>query len=155
MIWSGDLVSDQGNEYGVIPGVDTLKYNIGGAIASSEYDGAGRTDSTAWGVFDWEQWALGGAQQKNNSLSTLTAYQGAEPGYSDAFFLGAGVLTSKDLDNTEGLLNTLISNKVRDGDLDQAKLQSITGQLQNNTEAMTALIKAFSDLNAALVQALR
>lgn len=60
-----------------------------------------------------------------------------------------------DFTSITALLNTLISNKVRDGDLDQAKLQSITGQLQNNTEAMTALIKAFSDLNASLVQALR
>jgi hypothetical protein len=52
------------------------------------------------------------------------------------------------------LLNTLISNKVRDGDLDQAKLQTLTAQLQNNTEAMTALIKAFTDMNAQLARAL-
>jgi hypothetical protein len=58
-------------------------------------------------------------------------------------------------DSITALLNTLISNKVRDGDLDQAKLQTLTAQLQNNTEAMTAMLKVFSDLNATLAQALR
>jgi hypothetical protein len=53
------------------------------------------------------------------------------------------------------LFNTLISNKVRDNDLDQGKLQSITSQIQVNTEAMTALIKAFSELNSALAQAIK
>jgi hypothetical protein len=62
---------------------------------------------------------------------------------------------SSDWNEVEALLNTLISNKVRDGDLDQAKLQTLTAQLQNNTEAMTAMLKVFSDMNAALVQALR
>jgi hypothetical protein len=60
-----------------------------------------------------------------------------------------------DLTDVTNLLNTLISNKVRDNDLDQGKLQSITSQLQVNTEAMTALIKAFSELNSALAQALK
>ena len=60
-----------------------------------------------------------------------------------------------DFDSITALLNTLISNKVRDGDLDQAKLQSLTAQLQTNTEAMTALIKAFSDMSSQLAQVLR
>jgi hypothetical protein len=60
-----------------------------------------------------------------------------------------------DLSDITNLLNTLISNKVRDNDLDQGKLQSITSQLQVNTEAMTALIKAFNELNSALAQALK
>jgi len=49
----------------------------------------------------------------------------------------------------------VISNNVRDGDLDQEKLQTLTAQLQNNTEAMTALIKVFADLRSSLAQALR
>ncbi|MEK9822043.1 MAG: hypothetical protein VW840_07720 [Gammaproteobacteria bacterium] len=53
------------------------------------------------------------------------------------------------------VLNTVISNNVRDGDLDQEKLQTLTAQLQNNTEAMTALIKVFADLRSSLAQALR
>jgi hypothetical protein len=61
---------------------------------------------------------------------------------------------SPEFDKLTALLNTLISNKVRDGDLDQSKLQTLTAQLQNNTEAMTALIKAFADLNLQLVRAL-
>ncbi|NBW47532.1 MAG: hypothetical protein EBR46_05270, partial [Betaproteobacteria bacterium] len=54
-----------------------------------------------------------------------------------------------------GLLNTLISNKIRDGDLAQSKLQSITGQLQNNIEAISALIKSFNEVTKSMVQALR
>jgi hypothetical protein len=61
----------------------------------------------------------------------------------------------EDVADLTNLLNTLISNKVRDNDLDQGKLQSITSQIQINTEAMTALIKAFSELNSALAQALK
>jgi hypothetical protein len=52
------------------------------------------------------------------------------------------------------LLNTLISNKIRDGDLDQAKLQALTGQLQNNVELMSALLKAFNELTTNLARAL-
>ncbi len=52
------------------------------------------------------------------------------------------------------LLNTLISNKIRDGDLDQAKLQALTGQLQNNIELMSALLKAFNELTTNLARAL-
>jgi len=62
--------------------------------------------------------------------------------------------SAADFTSITALLNTLISNKVRDGDLDQAKLQTLTAQLQNNTEAMTALIKAFTDMNAQLARAL-
>jgi urease accessory protein UreF len=77
--------------------------------------------------------------------------------YSDSQF-GLNLTPATAVDSTarteiKNLLNTLISNKVRDGDLDQSKLQSITAQLQNNIEAMTALIKAFSELNSALAQA--
>ena len=64
-------------------------------------------------------------------------------------------ITSDDFNAITALLNTLISNKVRDGDLDQAKLQSLMAQLQTNTEAMTALIKAFSDMSSQLAQVLR
>ena len=53
------------------------------------------------------------------------------------------------------LLNTLISNKIRDGDMAQSKLQSITGQLQNNIEAISALIKSFNEATRSMVQALR
>jgi hypothetical protein len=64
------------------------------------------------------------------------------------------IIDAADFTTITALLNTLISNKVRDGDLDQAKLQTLTAQLQNNTEAMTALIKAFTDMNAQLARAL-
>jgi len=68
--------------------------------------------------------------------------------------LDRNVIDAADFIAITALLNTLISNKVRDGDLDQAKLQTLTAQLQNNTEAMTALIKAFTDMNAQLARAL-
>ena len=68
--------------------------------------------------------------------------------------LDRNVIDAADFTAITALLNTLISNKVRDGDLDQAKLQTLTAQLQNNTEAMTALIKAFTDMNAQLARAL-
>jgi len=68
--------------------------------------------------------------------------------------LDRNVIDAADFTAITSLLNTLISNKVRDGDLDQAKLQTLTAQLQNNTEAMTALIKAFTDMNAQLARAL-
>jgi len=68
--------------------------------------------------------------------------------------LNRNVIDAADFTAITALLNTLISNKVRDGDLDQAKLQTLTAQLQNNTEAMTALIKAFTDMNAQLARAL-
>ena len=58
-------------------------------------------------------------------------------------------------ESMSAVLNTVISNNVRDGDLDQEKLQTLTAQLQNNTEAMTALIKVFADLRSSLAQALR
>ena len=66
----------------------------------------------------------------------------------------SNTVSAADFTSITPLLNTLISNKVRDGDLDQAKLQTLTAQLQNNTEAMTALIKAFTDMNAQLARAL-
>jgi len=68
--------------------------------------------------------------------------------------LSRPLIDDADFTSITALLNTLISNKVRDGDLDQAKLQTLTAQLQNNTEAMTALIKAFTDMNAQLARAL-
>jgi hypothetical protein len=58
-------------------------------------------------------------------------------------------------ESMSAVLNTVISNNLRDGDLDQEKLQTLTAQLQNNIEAMTALIKVFADLRSSLAQALR
>lgn len=74
---------------------------------------------------------------------------------SDDALKAIGTATTSEFDKLTALLNTLISNKVRDGELDQAKLQTLTAQIQNNTEAMTAMIKLFNDLNAQLAQALR
>jgi urease accessory protein UreF len=83
---------------------------------------------------------------------------GAATGFADADFtqITANFIKVSDkYTELKNLLNTLISNKVRDGDLDQSKLQSITSQLQNNIEAMTALIKAFTELSTTLAQALK
>jgi len=52
-------------------------------------------------------------------------------------------------------LNTLISNKIRDGDLAQSKLQALTAQLQNNVEAIASLNKAFNENTKNIAQALR
>ena len=87
---------------------------------------------------------------------TGQAFKDAGAGYSDAAFFDAVVpLNESGYSKITALLNTLISNKVRDGELDQAKLQTLTAQLQNNTEAMTAMIKVFSTLYNALAQSLR
>lgn len=51
-------------------------------------------------------------------------------------------------------LNTLISNKLGDGDVAQSKLQSITSELQNNVEAMSAMIKLFIESSKAIAQSL-
>jgi hypothetical protein len=91
--------------------------------------------------------ALALEQGSDDILAKLTSGQ-----YTDA---DSATYTSTDFTAITNLLNTLISNKIRDGELDQGKLQAITAQLQNNTEAMTALIKAFNDLNAGLLQGLR
>jgi hypothetical protein len=61
---------------------------------------------------------------------------------------------STERSSLSALLNTLISNKIRDGDLDQAKLQALTGQLQNNIELMSALLKAFNELTTNLARSL-
>ena len=92
------------------------------------------------------------AQGEPRPLSGLVALDGAVVAGVD---VQPDTIDESAFDTISALLNTLISNKVRDGDLDQAKLQTLTAQLQNNTEAMTAMIKVFSDLNATLVQALR
>jgi hypothetical protein len=71
---------------------------------------------------------------------------------------GSGVGVIVDLtvrDDLKALLNTLISNKIRDGDLSQSKLQALTAQMQNNIEAMSALIKVFNEATKTLAQALR
>jgi hypothetical protein len=105
-------------------------------------------------VFDWGQWKAG-TETSMDRLTTWTAYKDAGAGYSDStFFNVVPPLDQSEYPKITALLNTLISNKVRDGDLDQAKLQTLTAQLQNNTEAMTALIKAFTDMNAQLARAL-
>lgn len=108
------------------------------------------TSDAIWGFFDWNDWRLGEARISLGGSTTTAAYQGSATDFSDEFFL-----FDEKYENAAALCNTLISNKVRDGELDQAKLQTLTAQLQNNTEAMTALIKAFKDLHAGLSQALR
>lgn len=106
-------------------------------------------------VFDWAQWQAG-TETSMDRLTTWEAFKDAGAGYSDAAILDAvGPLKESDYSKITALLNTLISNKVRDGELDQAKLQTLTAQLQNNTEAMTAMIKVFSTLYNALAQSLR
>lgn len=105
-------------------------------------------------VFDWDQWQAG-TETSMDRLTTWDAFKDAGDGYSDAAFFDATPLKESDYPEITALLNTLINNKLRDGDLDQAKLQTLTAQLQNNTEAMTALIKVFADLHAGLSQGLR
>ena len=109
-------------------------------------------------VTQWDDWV----KQSGDTINTaqraysLAAFK-ALPAYitSGASFVSLSGLDAAGIADLKALLNTLISNKVRDSELDQAKLQSITAQLQTNIEAMTALIKAFSDLNSGLAQALR
>jgi hypothetical protein len=101
------------------------------------------------GTYTLENWAAQGwdVNHRTSLMTSLGNYidRGAE----------RPIYASDNRTDITNLLNTLISNKVRDNDLDQGKLQSITSQLQVNTEAMTALIKAFSELNSALAQALK
>ena len=87
------------------------------------------------------------------------AYQGSSVSYQDSQFAlnntpvnAVGATGRADI---KSLLNTLISNKIRDGDMAQSKLQALTAQIQNNIEAMSALIKVFSESTKALAQALR
>lgn len=85
-------------------------------------------------------------------------------------FSGSGRLYS-DLDYTQGvaplhyldtaalteikqLMTTLISNKLRDADLAQSQLQALIAQIQNNIEAMSALVKSFGESAKTLAQAL-
>jgi hypothetical protein len=114
-------------------GVDVLSLCTDGAYTTANFSSSG---TTAWN-----------ATTRTALLTALGLYHNRS---SDrpAYF-------EDDLSELTNLLNTLISNKVRDNDLDQGKLQSITSQIQINTEAMTALIKAFSELNSALAQALK
>jgi len=114
-------------------GVDVLSLCTDGAYTTANVSSSG---TTAWN-----------ATTRTALLTALGLYHNRS---SDrpAYF-------EDDLSELTNLLNTLISNKVRDNDLDQGKLQSITSQIQINTEAMTALIKAFSELNSALAQALK
>lgn len=88
-----------------------------------------------------------GTGQMANIKGKVTDFITKTPGRAPYF--------TSDIEKLTNLFNTLISNKVRDNDLDQGKLQSITSQIQVNTEAMTALIKAFNELNSALAQALK
>jgi hypothetical protein len=101
------------------------------------------------GTYTIDNWSSQSWDVSNRTtlMTKLTAYidRGAE----------RPIYASDNRTDITNLLNTLISNKVRDNDLDQGKLQSITSQLQVNTEAMTALIKAFNELNSALAQAIK
>lgn len=110
-------------------------------------------DQNAWGFFDLTHWQTGGAKLASNAV-TSQPNEGASTDFSDEMF-DFNVITPNQFDDIEASLNTLISNKVRDGELDQAKLQTLTAQLQNNTEAMTAMIKVFSTMYNALAQSLR
>ena len=99
----------------------------------------------------------GGASGLQAAVSSLAEQYGMADVLSELTagqFSDSATPSADDFTAITALLNTLISNKVRDGDLDQAKLQTLTAQLQNNTEAMTALIKAFTDMNAQLARAL-
>ena len=127
---------------------------------ASDFDYANDTSLDASGqwVTEWDQWlAQKGDQTDTAARAYSTAAFKALPAYvrRDGALQSIANLDATGLSELKALLNTLISNKVRDGDLDQAKLQTLTAQLQNNTEAMTAMIKAFSDMNSALAQALR
>ena len=123
-----------------LPPGKSLKHSLPTQLWNYEPNADGYMDTSPWGFFDWNRW-------KDTQVDAST--------YSDALFVNKNVLTPEDFSEITALLNTLISNKVRDGELDQAKLQTLTAQLQNNTEAMTALIKVFKDLHAGLSQALR
>ena len=114
-------------------GVDVLSLCTDGAYTTANFSSTGTTT-----------WNATTVTAVKTSLSTYHNRKSDRPAYF-----------KDDLEELTNLLNTLISNKVRDNDLDQGKLQSITSQIQINTEAMTALIKAFSELNSALAQALK
>ena len=113
-----------------ITGVDILSEASGGAYSISNL-----TDG---------RFTTGDRTSIMNSLAAYINRGVGKPVYQDSNFA-----------EITGLLNTLISNKIRDGDLAQSKLQSITGQLQNNIEAITALIKNFNEATKSMVQALR
>ena len=100
-----------------------------------------------------DQWRSG-----TGAFGTSGAYSGST-GYSDNQFSldttsGTAINASARAD-IKGLLNTLISNKIRDGDLAQSKLQALTAQLQNNVESISSLIKAFNETTKNIAQALR
>jgi hypothetical protein len=120
------LLSEESAKNG---GIDILSAVTGNAYTSSTWN-------SSWG-----------ATQMANIKAAVQTFIGDTQGEYP--------YSKTDITDLTNLLNTLISNKVRDNDLDQGKLQSITSQIQINTEAMTALIKAFSELNSALAQALK
>jgi hypothetical protein len=154
-VWNGFLL-DQYNPDGAykIPAREHLQNQI--TLRAFIYEGGGgeQLDQSVWGFFDLTHWQTGGATLASKAV-TLQPNQGASTDFSDEMFFDLTVITPDQFDEIEALLNTLISNKVRDGELDQAKLQTLTAQLQNNTEAMTAMIKVFSTLYNALAQSLR
>ena len=142
------------------------------SFATDPLWGAGPTEvrvrNTA-GAFaeDVSYWAVESAPGRYEFYSNSVAANNRD---SDALVYGSEPLpdfyrvSDQSLEDTSAIarfesmsavLNTVISNNVRDGDLDQEKLQTLTAQLQNNTEAMTALIKVFADLRSSLAQALR
>jgi len=99
------------------------------------------------------------ADWRSGTNGFTAAYQGSSVSYQDSQFAlnntpvnAVGATGRADI---KSLLNTLISNKIRDGDMAQSKLQALTAQIQNNIEAMSALIKVFSESTKALAQALR
>ena len=114
-------------------GVDVLSLCTGGSYTTANFGSGGTTSWTA--------------ATRTAVLNALSLYHNRTADRPPYF--------PNDMTELTNLLNTMISNKVRDNDLDQGKLQSITSQIQVNTEAMTALIKAFNELNSALAQALK
>jgi hypothetical protein len=109
-------------------------------------------ESTHFGATNINDWRSG-----TNGFTA--AYQGSSVSYQDSQFAlnntpvnSVGATGRADI---KSLLNTLISNKIRDGDMAQSKLQALTAQIQNNIEAMSALIKVFSESTKTLAQALR
>lgn len=109
-------------------------------------------ESTHFGATNINDWRSG-----TNGFTA--AYQGSSVSYRDSQFslnnTPVNSVGATGLADIKALLNTLISNKIRDGDLAQSKLQALTAQIQNNIEAMSALIKVFSESAKTLAQALR
>lgn len=155
------LMDDMNERNNQITAARSLVETLTGIVNGDYPKPAGNSDSNDT---YWKEQVLGPKltqlQATLGSTDILNELTGGKYSFVNAttWLDGSGVGVIVDItvrDDLKALLNTLISNKIRDGDLSQSKLQALTAQMQNNIEAMSALIKVFNEATKTLAQALR